>query len=172
MGLNYRQRLFAVYYLGKAAGNATEAARMAGFKWPDKYGPELLGNSRIQALIAQKVESAALPAEEVLARMADLASADLLPYLERDRNGEWQLDVSKLKAAGKGHLVRKLKASKDGVEVEIRDSLVALQRLGEYHGLWDRQKPPDVSLVELARRLREKYEHDRGGSVGRTDEST
>jgi len=46
--LSYKQVLFCIKY----SGNATEAAKYAGYKWPDKVGSQLLGKDRINECIA------------------------------------------------------------------------------------------------------------------------
>ena len=58
--LTFRQRLFVEAYLGPAGGNATEAARIAGFAHPLVQSSRLLGNVRIQAAIDARLAEAAL----------------------------------------------------------------------------------------------------------------
>jgi hypothetical protein len=165
--LNFKQRLFVEAYLGPANGNAAEAARQVGYAWPEKLGPRLVAKSSVQAAIKARVKTAAISANEVLARLSDIASINILDFIEVRENGEWDVCLKLVKRRGKGHLIRKMKKSDFGTELELRDSLAALIKLGEYHGLWDREKPPEISLVELAKRLKER--HDRARSVGNTD---
>ena len=54
MQLTYKQRLFVSAYLGEANGNATEAARIAGYADPGIRGHELVKNSKIRAAIDAK----------------------------------------------------------------------------------------------------------------------
>ena len=49
-GLRERQRRFCEAFVANG-GNATEAARSAGYKHPDPQGSEVLGSLRVQAAI-------------------------------------------------------------------------------------------------------------------------
>lgn len=82
MPLTYKMRLFVSAYLGQAHGNATEAARVAGYHHPSQLGHQLLQKTSIQAAIDRRVESAAMSADEVLARMGEQAQSDLGHFLE------------------------------------------------------------------------------------------
>lgn len=75
--LNERQRRFVESYCGPAMGNASEAARQAGYKFPDVQGARLLGNVSVKAAIlelSEKVRSAAIltveQCKELLSRIA------------------------------------------------------------------------------------------------------
>lgn len=75
--LNERQRRFVEAYCGPAMGNATEAARQAGYKFPDVQGARLLGHVSVKAAIlelSEKVRSAAIltveQCKELLSRIA------------------------------------------------------------------------------------------------------
>ena len=131
--LTFRQRLFVEAYIGAANGNATEAARIAGYRWPNKVAERLVGKSGIQARIRQRVASAAMPANEILARLSDQASADIGEFLDIDESGGWRLNLRK--SGRRTHLIKRIKRTRDGADIEIRDSLPALVKLGEYHGL-------------------------------------
>lgn len=50
--LNPRQREFVSYYIGPARKNATEAARLAGYKQPMQQGHDLLRKPEIAAAVA------------------------------------------------------------------------------------------------------------------------
>lgn len=51
--LNLQQERFVAAYIGKANGNATEAARIAGYKQPGMHGSRLMKNDEINAAIAE-----------------------------------------------------------------------------------------------------------------------
>ena len=97
--LNYRQRMFVAYYLGESSGSAADAARKAGYKWPETQGPRLLKTSEIRAAIAARVETAAISADEVLARLSDTATSDLMHFIELDSTGEWKVDLKGINEA-------------------------------------------------------------------------
>jgi len=58
-------------YLGEARGNATEAARVAGYAKPMQEGWRLLRKAEIHARIDEVLRSLALSREEVLALLAE-----------------------------------------------------------------------------------------------------
>jgi phage terminase small subunit len=135
--LNYRQRLFVEAYLGEANGNATEAARIAGIPSPRQQGQRLLSNVVIQAAISRRVASAAMSANEVLARFSDLASGNLGEFIDIIGKGQFSTNLRRPKRAGRLHVLKKLKQTEHGVEIEIHDPLAALDKLAKYHGLYN-----------------------------------
>ena len=80
---SYRQRLlFVEHYLGESSGSVIDAVRRARYQWPEKLRPRLVEKSRVQAAINARVATAAMAANEVLARVADVASSDLLDFIQ------------------------------------------------------------------------------------------
>ncbi len=157
--LSYRQRLFVEYYLGESAGCAVDAARRAGYSAPHPQGVRLLQKSAIRAAIEARLAKAAMSADEVLARIAEIASCDLVDFLDVNAEGA-RVNMELVKRRGLGHLIKRLRAHKNGtVDIELEAKLPALIKLGEYYKLWHPEAAPQVSLVELAKRLRAKYEH-------------
>jgi len=71
--LSYRQRLFVEFYLGESAGCAVDAARRAGYTTPHPRWLHCTKSLTIRAAINARVATAAMAADEVLARIADLA---------------------------------------------------------------------------------------------------
>ena len=152
--LTYKQRLFVVYYLGESRGNATDAARRAGYREPNTAGPRLLVNVGIRAAIDAKLAEAALPAEAVLARLSDHAETSLADFVRVDKANRLTVDFRQAKRRGRLHCVKKLKRGKYGWELELYDAQAALVHLGKYHGLFDRidlDDAPDQELEAHAR---------------------
>ena len=87
--LTYQQRMFVEFYLGESQGSAADAARRAGYRWPETLGPRLAKTSEARAAIDARVDTAAIAANEVLARIADVATSDLLNFIEVDSDGDW-----------------------------------------------------------------------------------
>ena len=112
--LNYRQRLFVEHYLGESSGSAVDAARRAGYRSPQTQGPRLLKNRTIRAAIDARVATAAIAADEVLARIADVATSDLLNFIDVDNKGGCKVDLKLVKRLGLGHLIKRLRINKDG----------------------------------------------------------
>lgn len=155
-GLTTKQRLFVEEYL--TCLNAAEAARRAGYseKTARSIGQENLTKPDIKAAIEAGLKQRAMPAEEVLARLADMARAtaddfitvhkspllnlDGTPVL--DEQGQSiirhfpSLDIEKARERGMLHLIKKVSYTANGPAVELYDAQTALTKLGEYHKLF------------------------------------
>lgn len=140
--LTPKQVRFLEHYL--TCWNATEAARVAGYKHPNKQGPELLKQPQIAAAIDERLSEVAMSANEVLARLTDHARSDIGEFLDIDGN----LDLKRMKASGMTRLVKKLNTAKasgtspkggdwerETVTLELHDAQAALNTLARYHGL-------------------------------------
>lgn len=134
-GLTDKQRAFVEHYL--TCWNASEAARLAKYslKTAGSIGSENLKKPEIRAAIDQRLKDLQLSANEVLARLADLAGADMSDFIAPSGRG-FKIDLKKARALGKLHLIRKLKM--DGLEtsIELYDVKDALVQLGRHHALF------------------------------------
>jgi phage terminase small subunit len=160
--LTSKQRLFVAYYLGEAKGNATQAARMAGYSSPQKQGSQLLAKTRIRAAIESKLAKVAMSADEVLARLSEFAAADLSDFISVTDDGEGWVDLTRTKK--RLRIVKKLKFTKrtferEGLsttdqtaEIELHSPLAALDKLAQYHRLYD-EKPGAVNPHAVAPRI-------------------
>lgn len=128
--------MFLEYYLGESNGNATDAARRAGYAEPDVQGPRLLGNVGIETAINARLDEAALKTNEILARLADQATASIDEFLTIGKDGDYRLDLKKARERGKLHLVKSLKPNKYGIGIELHDAQAALVHLGKYRKLF------------------------------------
>lgn len=181
--LSTRQRQFVTCYLGKAQGNGTLAATMAGYSHPGVAASRLLVNAKISRLVEAKLAKAEISADEVLARLSVLAQTDATDFLTFDPdshpNKPPRLDFRKAKRRGRLCAIKKLKATRvdrgddseplEVVEVEFHDPHKALALLGKFHGLFD-DKSDDKqtkSTSEALSILRERQQRKRltGGPV-------
>jgi hypothetical protein len=137
VALTHKQLRFVAFYLGESKRNATDAARRAGYAWPEKQGLQQLAKTSIRAAIDAAVAGSAMSAEEVLARLSEQATVDMADFLAITRK-EVKLDLWKAKQLGKTHLIKKLKPTRYGMSIELCDPRAALDLLGRHHGLWDR----------------------------------
>ena len=138
--LTAKQRDFVRYYLGRANGNAAEAARLAGYGSPKERGCELKQNPVVAAEIKRTLEERALPDYDILARLADQARGPG-QYLEAAGGDRVYVNVEALIEDGKSHLIKGVKetVTKDGDRIqtiEFHDSQAALVHLGRHHKLW------------------------------------
>jgi hypothetical protein len=151
--------LVVEYYLGDSSESPVDAARRAAYRWPEKLGPRLVKKGRIQATIDAGEATAAMTSNEVLARLADVATADMLDFIDVDRKGRVKVDLNPVKRLGLGHLIKRLRINKDGTpDIELEPKAPAQVKLCEHYKLWKGEAQPQVTLVELAKGLREQYE--------------
>lgn len=136
MGLTRKQQVFVNEYL--KCWNATEAARKAGYSERSirAIAHENLTKPYIKAEITRRLEENAMGADEVLARLSDIARADVGKFLTWiDGYKEPIIDISKTK--DKTHLIKRMEYDKDGrVKFELHDAHAALRDLGKHHGLF------------------------------------
>jgi phage terminase small subunit len=153
-GLTFKQRLFVEAYLGESRGNATDAARVAGYRNPNQVGPRLSVKVGIQAAIDARLDSAALTTSRLLAILSDHATASIEDFGRVDESG-FVLDLARAGRRGRLHCIKKLKPVKvevdDGqtddhgrpirktvtrYEIELHDAQAAIEKLGKYRGMW------------------------------------
>jgi hypothetical protein len=153
-GLTFKQRMFVEAYLGESRGNATDAARVAGYRLPNMAGPRLLVKAGIRVAIDARIDSAALTTSRMLAILSDHATASVEDFGTVDESG-FTMDLSRAKRRGRLHCIKKLKPVKvdlddgetddDGrpirktvtrYEIELYDAQAAIEKLGKYRGIW------------------------------------
>lgn len=87
--LTLKQEMFVNAYLGEAKGNATEAARIAGYKGNDvtlgQVGAENLKKPQIAELIENRTSEAAMSAAEVLQKLSGIANRESSEVAIRDQ---------------------------------------------------------------------------------------
>jgi hypothetical protein len=78
--MTLKQQLFVEAYLGRAAGNATEAARIAGYRGGEatlaQVGHENLRKPEIRAAVEARVQQSAMETDEVLKELSKIARMD------------------------------------------------------------------------------------------------
>jgi phage terminase small subunit len=80
--LNPKQEAFVLAYIGEARFNATKAAQIAGYADARRYGSALKTNLDISARIADELSKRALTADEVLAELTDVATAEWRDFVQ------------------------------------------------------------------------------------------
>ena len=130
--------VFIAEYLKDFNGSA--AAARAGYKGnPAVIASRLLRNVKIKTEVERQIAERAMGADEVLQRLAEMARGDLGDAIASFPHGRGSIslvDWQKLVDAGKTHLVKKFKTTKDGVEIELHDPQRALELLGKHHQLF------------------------------------
>jgi len=144
--LNRRQQAFVRAYLSEARWNATRAARIAGYSAATarEQASRLLTNVNIAAAISELTDQAAMPAPEVLARLADQARGTLEDFID----DEGRVDIKQAREAGKLHLVKEYAVEQERrggddewwevqkIKLKLYDAQAALVQLGRHHSLF------------------------------------
>lgn len=112
--------------------NATEAARRANYKWPDKQGAQK--KAKFAAEIKAHLQEKTLEAEAVLARLAEQATNDIARFVTVSEGGNLIIDPAAIESYG--YLIKSLTETAHGLKVELYDSQAALQLIGKHHGLF------------------------------------
>lgn len=127
--LSTKQELWVAAYLGDAKGNATEAARMAGYKLPEASGKDNLRNPTIYARVKEYVdEKFDVSADTVLTKLAEIAFAPSFEFVEvigRDKSG------------------KPVKAKMD-----LSNQVKALELLGKYLQLFTEKQEVNINVRE------------------------
>lgn len=113
--------------------NATEAARRAGYQWPNKVGPAK--KQKFEEEIKAYLDDITMTAEEALYHLSLQARADIGQYVTGSG-----LDVARMKDDGLGHLIKSAKRIitqfDNRLEVEIYDKQAALDKILRAHGAY------------------------------------
>jgi len=133
--LTDKQQAFVQHYLDCL--NGAEAARRAGYGAAGARveAHRLLTKPNIRAAIDAELRARALSKDEVLARLAEHATASMDDFLTVNGRGV-TLDLKKAALADRLHLIKKYTKTKQGVSIELYDAQAALVKLGEHYRLF------------------------------------
>jgi phage terminase small subunit len=132
VALSSKQQAFINEYL--KCWNATRAAVGAGYseRTARSIGSENLTKPDIVAEIARRKAELMMSADEALARLTEQARAAYSTYF--NENGD--VDIARMVADGKGHLIKGKKPTRHGDVIEFHDAQTALLNVGKHHGLF------------------------------------
>lgn len=131
-GLTNKQIVFIEHYL--FCWNATEAARQAGYAYPNVEGPKNLVKPSIQGYIQARLNELKMSADEVLTRLTAHARGSIGAFVSTDEDGT--PNGFSLKEDRPLHLVKKVSVTDKGWSFEMYDAQAALALLGKHHGLF------------------------------------
>ena len=130
MALTAKQQVFIAEYL--KCWNASEAARRAGYTGDaNTVGPRLLANVGVSEEVDRRKAEIIMSSDEVMARLTEQGRAAYSTYFTPDGS----VNLAQLVADGKGHLIKKIKPTREGLEVEFYDAQAALALLAKANGL-------------------------------------
>jgi hypothetical protein len=97
-GLTGKQRMFVAAYIGPAAGNATKAAEMAGYKSDNRNSlyvtaHDTLRNPKVQEAIAHAFARQCDSPEWLRASILDMARVNMAHFAHADGNGWFTVDA-------------------------------------------------------------------------------
>lgn len=131
MGLTKKQQIFISEYL--ICWNASEAARRAGYNGrSNSVGHQLLTNIDIKAEVDRRKADLIMSADEVMVRLTQQARAEYSEYIQTDGT----IDLENLVKAKKAHLIKKIKPTRHGKEIEFYDAQAPLELIGKQQGLF------------------------------------
>ena len=119
-----KNQLFIEAFCGQANGNASEAARLAGYKWAGPVSSKLYKNlkTEIEKRLLELKEKAILKPEEVLEAMSEIARdkthKDRLRALESLAKINGQLNERLNIALNRVDLIRQIEETIQGIVVE------------------------------------------------------
>lgn len=174
--LTVKHQLFVDSFMGEAKGNATQAARLAGYSDPNAASGHVLKVPAVRAAIDEIMASRVMSRDEVLDRLTAIARADLTGFFSKDpTTGKMVVDVDKAFASGDFALVEEVGWTEHGPKVKLPSKLEALKILGRFHGLLReeidlnvRNNDGDQIRAELIRKLQNAQEKDALAKRGHT----
>lgn len=132
MALTNKQRVFIAEYTKNF--NATRAAIAAGYSehTARSIGQENLTKPDVAAEIESIIAERCMGKDEVLLRLAEQARAEYSAYIKEDGT----VDTANLVKAGKAHLIKGIKETKYGKDIEFYDAFAAQVQIGKHHKLF------------------------------------
>jgi len=126
-----KQRKLVIEYLRDL--HQRNAAIRAGYsaKTAEVQASQILRKLKVQAAVNLGLQLHAMPADEVLARIAAHARGSMDDFL--DEGGD--IDLQQARKRGKLHLVKARSVTKEGERIELHDAQAALALLAKHHGL-------------------------------------
>lgn len=135
--LTAKQRRFVEAYVGEAKFCAAAAARIAGYseRSARELGRRLRRDTAVAAAIAERMSELAMASGEVLARLTEIARNDAAEFIQTGDDGAAYVDLDAIAKAGKLRLIRGLRRTDFGLQIELMDAQAALVTLAKHHGL-------------------------------------
>jgi hypothetical protein len=161
--LTTKQRAFVEAYLANGF-NATKAARDAGYKSPHPEGSRLLQNATVAAAVRARLTAAAMAADEVLARIAQIGRADFGDFLRVDEETvtlTWSVLPFAPDAAGQPDVAGATDALAKQGQVAPTDLVLYTATVQRPVARLDLQAAGDAGLLHLVK----KYTLDTNGKV-------
>lgn len=166
MGLSNKHRAFVdEYFLHNM--NATDAYiavyPKSSYDAARANSARLIANDNIKAEIERRLKEKRLSADEVLARLGDMARSDIAGFAKVRRIA----DLEKNEYQGKTHVIKKFKSKitmdalgrqVEEVELELYPADGALEKIGKHHGLFVDERRVTVTVEKELNKALDRLE--------------
>jgi len=142
--ISNKQKAFINEYV--QCWNATEAARIVGYKHPNVQGSRLLAKVSIKEEIEKRVKEMCMSGDEALRLLSEQARSTLDDCFDIELEESkikpgvmivrHRLNLIKAKKNGKLHLIKSIIPTAHGTKVELYSSQRALELIGKAHRLF------------------------------------
>lgn len=117
----------------------------------------MVGKSSIKEAISRRLAAESLSKNQVLTWLYEIASGGMSRVVEVVGETGWRPKLQTAQRQGRMNLIKKLKQTEFGAEIEVYSRLDAIDRLARYHGLYDAKLTETIKEVDdIKRRLTEK----------------
>jgi len=142
MATKKEEKWLSEYYV---CWNATEAARRADYKWPNKQGPALL--KKFSSEISEHIEELQMNADEVLIRLAEQARGDIGNFADIESSSDLaNHPLSRIVKKYKKRIYHPRSGIPyEEVELELYDAHAPLVDIGKNLGLF-KEKFDDINV--------------------------
>jgi phage terminase small subunit len=134
-------------------GNATEAAAIAGYSGSRETLAQAGSQNIRKPAVQNELEKALAKysAAKVVEKLGEQAEGTIADFIDVREDGSFSFDLNAAKAAGKLHLIRKLKhdAESGAPVVELHDQQAALKELARIHGLSKDDEKPATNVTNV-----------------------
>ncbi len=149
-GLTDRRRLFIELFprylngarTARESGYSEKSARQAAYV--------NMTNADIRARIEERLKPLAMGRAELIARISDIAAGTMEDCISFDRKGRAFIDLKKVKAAGKMHLIQQYRIGVQGISVKLYSALEAQEKLAKilkmYDEVGDKDRPMHLKV--------------------------
>lgn len=137
-----KQQAFLAYYFGVSNWNATDAARRAGYAYPNTEGPRLLLNAGVKKLIKERLDELSMSGREVVVRLTEQARADMDDFVTIQ-------DVP---------ITRTITRRVDGLLAELRQKIQFEEAYADRIGLEGEERQAHDDDIARLRRRETRYE--------------
>lgn len=135
-GLTDGEKAFVTAYLGRARFNASEAARQAGYAWPEKQAWQLRHRTDVARVIEAELRNRAMGQGEILETLSQIARRPGSAWFKVSSRGAVTIDMKAAQAAGLLDLAEGFDYNKQGkLIVKMPSRMEALTLLAKAQGM-------------------------------------